>query len=298
MEKQNMKLKGTYTALITPFLNNGNVDYKALEKLVHLQNDAKVSGIVLLGTTGENSTLDYYEKCKIIDTVSQTIAPDIDLIIAINSNDTSKALNEIKGLSSSKAKAFLVGTPYYNKPTEKGLITHFTKIANESYKPIILYNVPSRTGIKIPLSAIEKLSSHPNIIGIKEASGDLDYITNLMKYKSESFRILSGNDSQTLTMMALGASGCISVASNIVPHEIAMMTNLCRENKYASARLIHDLLLDLMNACFVETNPIPIKYMLSKIGLVKNKLREPLTKLSVKNISKINNILQSYFHFD
>ncbi|MBQ9790743.1 MAG: 4-hydroxy-tetrahydrodipicolinate synthase [Clostridia bacterium] len=290
-----MELKGTYTALVTPFKNNKGVDYEALKKLINLQIDSEVSGIVLFGTTGESPTLDAYEKHKILEIAEHLTKDKINLIIGISSNNTEKAINEIKGFSSSSAKAFLVGTPFYNKPTEKGVITHFTKIANQSYKPIILYNVPSRTGTNISLSAIKQLCSHPNIVGIKEAGGNFDYISKLMLMRSSKFAILSGNDNQTLPMMALGATGSISVVSNLVPHEFDLICKYASSGRFAAARTVHELLMPLMNACFEETNPIPIKYMLSKIGIIKNTLRLPLCSLSSKNKKSINKIMSEYF---
>jgi len=291
-----MELKGIYTALVTPFGSNGNVDYKALEKLIHLQIDSKVQGIVLFGTTGESPTLDAYEKFKILQFVENLNSGKLDIIIGISSNNTEKAISEIKGMSGTSAKAFLVGTPAYNKPTETGLLKHFKKIADESYKPIILYNVPSRTGTNIPLSVISKLRNHPNIIGIKEASGNFDYITKLTALSLPTFNVLSGNDNQTLPMMALGATGVISVVSNIVPHELNLMVRYMQKGNTFAARVVHELLLPLMNACFTETNPGPIKFMLSKLGLAKNKLRLPLAPLTQKSQKQVAKIMKEYFN--
>ncbi len=290
-----MKIKGTYTALVTPFKKDKSIDYKSLEKLLNLQIDAGVQGIVLFGTTGESPTIDTFEKHKILKVVEDIVKDKLDIIIGISSNDTKKTVNEIKGFSGSKAKAFLVGTPAYNKPTQKGLIDHFTKIANESYKPIILYNVPSRTGTNLNFDTVKILSEHPNIVGIKDASCNFDQVTKLMTLRSDKFSVLSGNDNQTISMMALGASGVISVASNIVPHELDLMVKYADRGNFSSARIVHEILLPLFEACFVETNPIPVKFMLSRLGLTKNYLREPLCPLSNKSKQQIKKIMLNYF---
>jgi len=287
-----MDLHGTYTALISPMKKNGEIDMFSLEKLINIQLSSNVQGIVILGTTGENSTLDNYERHKIIKLSEKLILNKKQLIVGISANSSNKAIDEVKILSTYNIDAFLVSAPYYNKPTTKGIIEHFTKIANESYKPIILYNVPSRTSSWIPIEAINILSKHPNIIGIKEASGDFNYITKLMTYKSNKFRILSGNDNLTLPMMSLGCEGLISVASNLVPNEISNLVNYALSGEFKKALFYHELLMPIFNACFIETNPIPIKYLLSKFGIIKNYLRLPLTSISSKNKAILNKSLK------
>jgi len=288
-----INLNGLYTALVTPFGKNGNIDFKALEKLISLQQKAIVSGIVLFGTTGESPTVNQYEKFKVIDFVSEILNNKTSLIIGAGSNDTSKTLNEVKGLSGTKADAILLATPAYSKPTANGLYSHFKRVADESYKPIILYNVPSRSGVNIPLEVIEKLKTHPNIIGIKDAGGNMDYSLKLVKLASNDFILLSGNDNLTLPLMSLGYSGVISVASNFLPNEMNFFVNRIQKGDYRTARILQNFMLDIMNACFIESNPIPVKYVMYKLGLIENKLRLPLTPLSAFNRKKIINILKN-----
>lgn len=284
----------TYTALITPMKKSGEIDYKSLKQLIKFQIESGVTGIVLLGTTGEEPTIDFYEKHKMIKIAEQLTKNKIELIVGVSSNDTQRAINEVQGLSGYNISSFLLGTPYYNKPTATGLYKHFKKIADSSYKPIILYNVPSRTGINIPLSVIEKLRTHPKIIGIKEASGDFNYASKLARLISHDFIMLSGNDNMTLPLMSLGAIGSISVLSNFMPKQIKSQIDSFTKNDNKKALSIHNYLLDIINACFFETNPIPVKYIMNKLGLCKNKLREPLQNISAKNRTKVNKILQNY----
>ena len=287
------KLKGLYTALVTPFTNKGNVDYRAMEKLLIMQMNAKVSGIVILGTTGENATLDQYEKHKIIEFVKNKLNKNTSLIVGAGSNDTEKTINEIKGLSCYKADAILLASPCYTKPTAAGLYAHFKKIADESYAPIILYNIPSRTGISIPIEVVEKLRDHANIVGIKNSSSDPEYSLNLSKLDCENFSVLSGNDNLTLPLMSIGYSGVISVISNLLPNEMQFMIEKILKNDFRIAKILHNYLLDIINNTMIETNPIPIKFMLYKYGLISNNLRLPLTKLSKKHRINITNTMKT-----
>lgn len=289
-----IKLEGIYTALVTPMNNKKQIDYKSLKNLIDQQLNAKVNGIVILGTTGEAPTIDYYEKYKLINFVQTLTKNKTQLIIGAGSNDTSKTISEVQGLSSTSADAILLSTPAYNKPTETGLYEHFKAIADASKKPIILYNVPSRTGISIPISVIEKLSKHPNIIGLKDASTDISYSLQLSKFGSDKFVLLSGNDNITLPLTSLGYKGVISVLSNALPYEMKYFYELIKKGDKQTALILQNYLLPLMNICFVETNPIAIKYILSKLGLIKNNLRPPLTKLSVNHQLTINKLLKNY----
>ena len=282
------KLRGLYTAIITPFTKGNKIDYPALEKIITQQIKANVDGIVILGTTGECETLDTYEKHKIIE-FTQNIINDtnICLIIGTGSNNTINAINEIKGLSGTNGDYFLVSCPSYIKPTDKGLLSHFTKIANESYKPIILYNNPSRTGINISINTLKTLSQHPNIVGIKDAGNDINYSLQLCSLISKEFTLLSGNDNLAFSQIIMGYSGIISVLSNALPYEMKYYISCIQKNDINIARIIQQKLLNIMNDCFIETNPIPIKYIMNKLGFCKNKLRLPLTTLSTKNKIKI-----------
>ena len=277
------KLHGIYTALVTPFGKSKNtIDYNALETLLGKQIEAGVSGVVLLGTTGEAPTVSEEEKFKIVEFSADKIKGTMQILLGINSNSTKTAIEQIRRFESCPIDAFLVTVPPYNKPTEQGLIKHFTKIADTSTKPIVLYNVPGRTGTSLPTKAIEVLSSHPNIIGIKEASGNLTYASSISKFVNDNFVLLSGCDDLTLPLLAIGATGSISVISNIIPKTAIKIINSFESNTSLAQRLNSEL-YDFYKACFVESNPISIKFMLSKTGIIKNKLRLPMTTLSAKN---------------
>lgn len=291
-----IKLNGLYTALVTPMKQNKEIDYKSLKIVIEQQIQAQVDGIVLFGTTGESPTINQYEKHKTIEYVENLVNDSIKLIIGAGSNDTEKTINEIQGLSKTKADAILLSTPSYNKPNINGLYKHFKAVADNSYKPIILYNVPSRTGINIPIEIIEKLKDHPNIIGIKEASGDFSYSSKLSKFASKDFSLISGNDDNILPLSCLGYSGVISVLSNALPHEMKYFMSSIQSNNYKTAKILYDFLLPIMNICFIESNPIPIKYIMSKMGLIKNNLRLPLSPLSQKNKKIVNNCINNLFN--
>ena len=292
--KKIMNLNGVYTALVTPMKSNRQIDYKALENLINFQLKANIDGIVILGTTGESPTLDYYEKHRLIEFVQNLTYGKTNLIIGAGSNDTEKTISEIQGLSCSKADAILLSCPAYNKPTSEGLYSHFKTILDHTHKPIILYNVPSRTGVNIPISVLEKLKSHENLIGIKDASGDITYATKLAQLASKDFVLLSGNDNITLPLLSLGYSGVISVLSNAFPNEMKYLIDLSMSGDKRTSLILQNYMLPLMDACFIETNPIPIKYILSKLKLIKNNLRLPLTPLSKKHQKQTNKLLEEY----
>lgn len=280
-------LKGLYTALVTPFNKRGNIDYKALKILLTKQIEAKVAGIVLLGTTGEAPTISETEKEKLIKFVISIIQGKLQLILGMGSNNTKSAVVQTMIYSRFDIDALLVSVPAYNKPTEKGLIEHFTKIANVSKVPIILYNVPSRTGTSLTENAIRILSKHNNIIGIKEASGNMWFALDVSKYIDDKFALLSGCDELSLPLLSIGAAGSISVASNVIPVTIKSIIDQYHNNE-KQAQIINALLIDFYKACFVETNPIPIKYMLAKQKIIKNKVRPPLTTLSPSKRKSVN----------
>ena len=287
------KLNGIYTALVTPFTTTGKIDFVSLEKLLDIQMNAKVSGIVILGTTGENCTIDYYEKYKIIDFVQNKLNKHTKLIIGAGSNNTQQTINEIKGYSATNADAIMVSPPAYNKPSQNGLYNHFKKIADESYKPIILYNIPARTGVHLSIELINKLKDHPNIIGIKDASSDLEYAQKLIKLQDDKFSVLSGSDSLTLPLISIGYKGVVSVISNLIPNEMNYMIQKIQENDYRTARILMNYMHDITTCTMLESNPMPIKYMMSKLGLIKNKLRLPMTPLSSKHKKIIDQTMKN-----
>lgn len=276
-------LKGSIVALITPFNNDGSVNYEKLGELLEYHINNHTGGIVILGTTGEASTLSFDEEAQIVEYCVNKINKRIPLIVGSGSNETEKAVKMSRKYSELGADYVLVITPYYNKTNESGLIKHFTMVADASLCPVIMYNVPSRTGMNMSLHAIEVLSKHPNICGIKEASGNISYSTKVSKYISDDFAMYSGNDDIIVPMMAIGSKGVISVLANIAPKQTAKMINLCLEGLYPDANKIQQDILDVINDLFLEVNPIPIKAAMNHLGFNVGGYRMPLDEMSDKN---------------
>lgn len=285
--------QGTATAIITPFEKySQKVDFKALGHLIDFQIKNKIDAITVLGTTGEPTTLTNDEQTQIIKFAMQRINKKAKLIVGAGSNNTAEVINKCKQFEKlGKIDAFLIVTPFYNKCTQKGLIEHFTQIANSAKTPIILYNVPSRTNVNIQPQTVKTLSAHPNIVAIKEASGNLNQIAQIINLCSKNFYIYSGDDALTLPTMALGAKGVISVASNAKPKEVVQLVNYCIKGNFNLAQKLHYNLLPLFNALCCEVNPIPIKYLLYKQNFIKNVLRLPLTPLSKENEANFNYLI-------
>lgn len=286
--------KGAITAIVTPF-RNGEVDWKSLEKLIEFQIKEGISGIVPCGTTGESATLSYEEHNKVIEFTVKKVNKRVPVIAGTGANSTEEAIELTEHAKKVGADASLQVCPYYNKPSQEGLYRHFMKIAETVDIPVVLYNIPGRTGINMQPETIIKLSEIPNIIGIKEASGSMDQVTEIAKgIKKKSFSILSGDDSLTLPMMSVGAKGVISVASNIIPKKISKMVKDFLDGKADSARRAHLELFDLMKALFIETNPIPVKTSLSMMSMIKEEFRLPLCEMSSQNKEKLKKVLAKY----
>ena len=267
-------LKGCGTALITPFKNE-EVDYKAFENLVKFQVEAGIHFLVPLGTTGETPCLMDNERIKILQ-IAKEHAAGRPVMVGVGTNSLVMTRGNIDTLAPYEPDAFLVVTPYYNKPSQDGLYSYFTAVADYAPKPVVLYNVPGRTGVNISAETTLRLAEHPNIIAVKEASGNYDQISKIIAHAPKGFAVLCGNDDETLSLMATGAAGVISVASNIVPRELVAMTEAMLKGDLATARPIHHRLFDLFKNCFVESNPIPAKAALSLMGMIQNELRLPL----------------------
>ncbi|MBQ1168385.1 MAG: 4-hydroxy-tetrahydrodipicolinate synthase, partial [Bacteroidales bacterium] len=270
----NLKLQGCGTALITPFKNE-EVDYKAFENLVKSQIEAGIHFLVPLGTTGETPCLLDQERIKLLQ-IAKEHAAGRPVMVGVGTNSIVMTRNNIEVLTPYDPDAFLVVTPYYNKPSQDGLFSYFTAVADFAPRPVVLYNVPGRTGVNISADTTLRLAEHPNIIAVKEASGNYDQISKIIAHAPEGFAVLSGNDDETLSLMATGAAGVISVASNIVPREMVAMTEAMLRGDLAAARPIHHRLFDLFKNCFVESNPIPAKAALYLMGMIQNELRLPL----------------------
>lgn len=270
----NLKLQGCGTALITPFKNE-EVDYKAFENLVKSQIEAGIHFLVPLGTTGETPCLLDQERIKLLQ-IAKEHAAGRPVMVGVGTNSIVMTRNNIEVLTPYDPDAFLVVTPYYNKPSQDGLFSYFTAVADFAPRPVVLYNVPGRTGVNISADTTLRLAEHPNIIAVKEASGNYDQISKIIAHAPEGFAVLSGNDDETLSLMATGAAGVISVASNIVPRDMVAMTEAMLRGDLAAARPIHHRLFDLFKNCFVESNPIPAKAALYLMGMIQNELRLPL----------------------
>ncbi len=262
-----MELKGSIVALVTPFNQDGSVNYDELGRLLDYHCDNNSGGIVILGTTGEASTLSFEEEEKIVKFSVARVNHRVPVIVGSGSNETAKAVTYSKKYSELGADYVLVITPYYNKTNETGLIKHFEAVAAASKCPVIMYNVPGRTGMSISISALEKLSKNPNIYGIKEASGNMSYAAKVSKLLGKDFHMFSGNDDIIVPMMSIGAEGVISVLANVAPKQTAKMCELCLNNKYPEALKIQNDLLTLINDLFLEVNPIPVKAAMDYIGL-------------------------------
>ena len=278
--------KGSCTAIVTPFDEHG-VDYERLKKNLEFQYENGTSAIVVCGTTGENATHTPNEHDDLVRVTVRTDNGRMKVIAGIGSNNTENALRAAENAKYSGADSVLMVTPYYNKTTQKGLIEHFSYVADRVDIPMILYNVPSRTGIGISADTCKALSQHPNINGIKEASGDIALAAKIRSLCGDDLYIWSGNDDCTIPLMSLGALGVISVASNIVPGAVAKLCALCLEGSYAEATELYAKYASLFSALFIETNPIPVKAALKMMGMDSGILRLPLTEISQESFETL-----------
>ena len=281
---------GVCTALVTPFLD-GKVNYPMLKLLLKRQMDAGIKAVVISGTTGESPTLSDREKIELFRQCKEYAKDDCTIIAGTGSNSTAHAIELSQAAEEAGADALLVVSPYYNKATEDGLFSHYLSIAHSVSIPIILYNVPSRTGVDIPVSVYRRLSRVPNITGVKEASTDITKIAKIKNSCASDFYIWSGNDEFTVPIMALGGQGVISVSSNVCPEEMLSMTQYAINGDYEAAGEIQVALQPLMELMFCEVNPIPVKAAMACIGYDCGSCRLPLTALSAENHKKIT----SYF---
>ncbi|UDG80333.1 4-hydroxy-tetrahydrodipicolinate synthase [Candidatus Annandia pinicola] len=276
--------KGSIVALITPIKKNGSICKKDLTKLINYHIKNKTSAIVSVGTTGESSMLSKKEHCNLIMMTLEISDGRIPIIAGTGSNDTSESINLTKKLENSGISGCLTVTPYYNRPTQEGLYQHFKSISESTHLPQILYNVPSRTGCDLLPETIARLSNFKNIIGIKEATGDLSRVNKISSLvNNKKFIILSGDDITFLDFIQLGGHGVISVTANIAAKKMSKICSLALNNNFIKARKINKKLMYLHKALFIESNPIPVKWAAFKLGLINNNiLRLPLTKLSKK----------------
>lgn len=282
--------KGSIVAIITP-MKNDKVDEEALRKLVEFQIENGTDGIVPCGTTGESATLTYEEHCQVIDIVIDQVNGRIPVIAGTGSNSTHETIFLTKHAKKAGADAALIITPYYNKPTQKGMYEHFKAVAEAVDIPIIVYNVPGRTAVNLLPETVIELSKIENIVGVKEASGSLDQATEIILNVDDNFSVLSGEDSLSFPLFCIGAKGVISVATNIVPDMMANMWDAFERGDVKAARNIHLKLFPLFKAIFFETNPIPVKKAAYLMGLAEDEIRLPLVKLSEQNEVKLRKVL-------
>ena len=275
---------GSCPALVTPFDQNGNIDYDAFGRQIDYQLAAGVDAVCVCGTTGESATMSIREHIAAVDYCVKRVDHKVKVIAGAGSNDTSAAVYLSLHAQDSGADALLHVTPYYNKCSQTGLIKHYEYIADRVELPVIMYNVPSRTGVSFAASTYQHLAQHPRINGVKEASGNFSLLAHTRYLCPDDFYIWSGNDDQVVPMMALGAKGVISVASNIVPEVMAEMTHLCLDNDFAAASQLQIRYMDLIDALFTEVNPIPIKAAMNLLGMDAGSLRLPLCDISDKNL--------------
>jgi len=288
--QQNNNYKGLGIAVVTPFLSNGEVDYLSLQELANHYILSGVDYLVALGTTGETPTLTDDEKHEIVRTLVRANKNRVPIIVGMGGPSTNSILHLFKTFDFSGVSAILSVTPYYNKPTQTGLIEHYQTLAYHSPLPIILYNVGGRTGCNMEAETVLKLAEIENIIGIKEASGMMNQIMYLIKHKPKDFLIISGDDAITLPLMAIGIDGLISVTGNAYPAQMAQMVHLAQKGDFKAAAVIHHKLIDIIQACFKEGSPAGVKALLAIQNRIEYCLRLPLTRISVEHQNYIKEL--------
>lgn len=285
---------GSFVAIVTP-LKDGKIDFEKFEELIGIHIDKGTNGIVPCGTTGESATMSHDEHKEVIKFVVDTVKGRIPVIAGTGSNNTKEAVELTKYAKQIKVDAALVITPYYNKPPQEGLYLHYKKIAAEVDIPIVIYNVPGRTGISIAPETVARLrKDFKNIVAVKEASGVLDNVSRIIELCGEDFDVLSGDDALTLPMLALGGKGVVSVVANLVPEDMAGMVKAFNEGDLEKARKLHHKMFPLIKAMFVETNPIPVKTALGIMKICPDELRLPLSAMSEANLGKLKKVMKEY----
>ena len=279
---KNTVFQGMATAIVTPMTPSG-IDYETLGRFIEFQIENGINALVVMGTTGENATIEPEDQAKVIRYTVEKVAGRVPVIAGTGTNNTAHVLHQTKNACDAGVDAVLVVTPYYNKATQNGLIAHFTAVADLSTVPVILYNVPGRTGCNLLPKTVAKLAEHPNIVGIKEAAGNMAQMVQLAALCGDKLDIYSGEDALTAPMMAMGAAGAISVLSNVAPKEAVAMSDACLAGDFKTAAELQCKLLPLIDALFSEVNPIPAKAAVAAMGFGKEYLRMPLTSMEDHN---------------
>lgn len=282
---------GVFTALVTPFNRDESVDEGALRDLVERQIAAGVTGVVPMGTTGESPTVTHEENIDVVRIVAEQCAGRIDVIAGTGSNSTAEAVRMTRRAADVGATATLQVTPYYNKPTQDGLYRHFTTIADATDLPLVVYNIPGRTARNVETDTLMRLAEHPRIVAVKEASGDLAQVMEVIRRKPEHFGVLSGDDNLTLPIMSLGGSGVVSVASNIAPKLMGQLVQAALSGDFERARSLHYRLLPLFQGIFIQTNPIPVKHILAAMGRINEIYRLPLVELEADDKATLDRLV-------
>ena len=285
-------LKGVFTAIITPFKEDGSVDEECLKKLIDFNIDNGVSGIVPCGTTGESPTLSHEEHDRVIELTVQHVNKRVQVIAGTGSNSTAEAVRLTKHAEEVGVDGCLVVNPYYNKPTQEGLYRHFKAVADAVKIPIVVYNIKGRTAVNVETATLMRLARDcPNIVAVKEASGDINQMKEVISQRPEGFSVLSGDDNITLELIQAGGNGVVSVASNIVPDKMVAMVKSALEGNIEEASKINDELAPLFEVEFIETNPIPMKCALAMKGMCEEVYRLPMCELSPENKKKLKQVL-------
>ena len=285
------RLRGTTVALITPFLQNGEIDESTLRKLIDWHLEAGTDVILAAGTTGESATLSHEEHHHVMDIITRQVNGRIPVICGAGSNSTREAVSLSVYAEKTGADAILSVAPYYNKPTQEGFFQHYTAIAEATRLPVIVYNVPGRTGSNIQPDTILRLAQHENIIGVKEASGNMGQIMQILRNRPDNFLVMSGDDALTLPLLAVGGDGVISVIANEMPAELNQMVHAAFDGNWERARELHNQMLPLMEMNFLETNPIPVKTALSMMGKIELNFRLPMVPMTTLNEARLFDLL-------
>ena len=286
-------LRGVFSAIPTPMNRDGSIDFGKLDAFVDFQLDAGIDGLVPCGTTGESATMSADERQKVITSVVKRVGDRALVVAGAGANGTQTAIEHQKRAQDTGASCALVVTPYYNKPTASGLIAHYSALLEAANIPIILYNVPGRTGCDMLPETVGKLAKMPGIVAIKEATGDLDRVAAIRALAGDDFAIMTGDDGTTCPFIMMGGDGAISVASNVAPKEMVAMVHAALDGKMEAARDAHRKLRELFGALFVESNPIPLKAALAAMGLMEDNYRLPLTPISDDNRSLVKKALKN-----
>lgn len=288
------KLIGTGVAMVTPFHKDGSIDFKSYQKLINSLIANKVDYLVPMGTTGESVTLSKEEKKEIFRFTAQTVAGRVPLVAGIGGNNTMEVIENLKAFDKKGYTAILSVAPYYNKPNQEGIFKHYQMVAKNAPLPIILYNVPGRTGTNMSVDTTLRLAKEKNIAGIKEASGNMDQIMAILKHKPKDFIVISGDDAITLPLVALGANGVISVVANAWPKDYAQMVRLALKGDFDKARKLHYKLTDIINLLFADGSPGGIKAALKIKGICEDHVRMPLANVNADIYKKIKSAIEKY----